>query len=108
MRTESASRKTSTVRVPTASIPSSPVLALAAAFALVLWSPPLGAQIAVDSSSNATGTTASLSWSHTVSGSNRILIVGTSHRDATQTVTGVTYGGLSLTPIGSPIVEPSN
>lgn len=62
----------------------------------------VGGGIGFDAASSATGNTNSLSWSHTVGvGSNRILIVGVSiMNSATQTVTGVTYAGTALTPVG--------
>jgi len=60
------------------------------------------AAIALDSVSTASGSTVStLTWSHTVgSGSNRVLMVGTSLRDGNKTVTTVTYGGTPLTRRG--------
>ncbi len=58
----------------------------------------------VDSVSTKTGNGTSVTWSHTVSGSgtNRLLVVGVSHRTANSaaTVTGVTYAGLPLTRVG--------
>ncbi len=55
-----------------------------------------------DAVSSATGNTASLAWSHTIgSGSDRILIVGVSNRRTNRTVNSVTYGGISLTRIGT-------
>src|SRR5205085_1650172 len=54
-------------------------------------------KIGDDNSSSAKGTTASLTWSHTVaSGSNRILTVGVSYDDETKSVSGVTYGGVAM------------
>jgi hypothetical protein len=68
---------------------------LGALLALSLPRPALAA-IAVDADTSATGSTASLSWSHTVgSGPNRFLIVETSDRDGNKTVSGTTYGALS-------------
>jgi hypothetical protein len=68
---------------------------------LAMASAPALAAIAVDSATSAQGSTASLSWNHTVgSGANRILIVGTSHRDGNRTVDSVTYGGTLLVKIG--------
>jgi hypothetical protein len=61
-----------------------------------------GAAIVLDSTTNANGITALLTWSHTVGmGNSRILIVGTAHRDGNMSVTSVTYGGTALTSIGS-------
>ena len=49
----------------------------------------LDSSIAVDNTSTAKGNTASLSWAHTVAtGSNRLLLVRTSHRDGNKSVTG--------------------
>lgn len=60
---------------------------------------------AVSTATNATDPT-SLTWSHTCSGSDRILIVGTSTESDTgghtaQTVSGITYNGVALTKIRS-------
>jgi len=61
-----------------------------------------GAAIVLDSTTNANGSTALLTWSHTVGmGNNRILIVGTAHRDGNRSVASVTYGGTALTSIGA-------
>src|SRR5438093_7002978 len=51
--------------------------------------------IAVDASSTTKGSgVSSLTWSHTVSGSNRLLIVGVSTRKNNQvTISGITYSG---------------
>jgi hypothetical protein len=47
-------------------------------------------------------TAASFTWSHTVSGSNRILVVGVSIRNTqNETVTNVTYAGTPLTFVGA-------
>lgn len=49
---------------------------------------------------NSTG--ASFTWSHTVSGSNRVLVVGVSVRNPqNQTVSTVTYAGIPLTFVGA-------
>jgi uncharacterized repeat protein (TIGR01451 family) len=60
------------------------------------------AQIAQDNIStiNSNGSTTSMSWFHTTSGSNRILIVGVSYSAGSITTTTVTYGVTSLTRIG--------
>ncbi|MGE3842305.1 MAG: hypothetical protein AB7I50_12015, partial [Vicinamibacterales bacterium] len=60
----------------------------------------LDGSIDVGATSTAQAKTASLSWSHTVAaGSNRLLIVRTSHRDGNKSVTGVTFGGSALTKL---------
>lgn len=58
--------------------------------------------IAFDAASSCTPVTASsFTWSHTTSGSNRILIVGVALRNnLSQTVSSVAYAGTSLTLIG--------
>jgi uncharacterized repeat protein (TIGR01451 family) len=57
--------------------------------------------IVVDNASSAIGNTDSLSWTHVVNaGSNRILMVGTSHRDGNKSVTSITYAGMPLTRAG--------
>jgi hypothetical protein len=76
-------------------------------FALeIAAAPPASSQINFDAASNSTGdgNGASISWDHTVtaSGSNRILVVGVSWRNAgndTWTVSSVTYNSLPLTLI---------
>lgn len=63
----------------------------------------VGGGIAFDAASSAAGNNvASLSWSHTAGGSQRILIVGVAIRNSGgRTVTGVTYNGLPLALIGA-------
>lgn len=81
-----------------------------AMLAAVCFAGPARADIAfdapssVDGGANATGNTAPLTWSHTVTstGTNRILIVGVAMRNAAaQTVAanGVTYNGVVLTQL---------
>jgi len=61
-----------------------------------------GAGVALDNTTNASGKTSSLSWSHTVgAGSDRLLLVATSHRDGNKQVTAISYGGASLTRLGA-------
>lgn len=72
----------------------------------LLWPSTSWAAIAFDAaaSGNATGT--SLAYSHTVSGSDRVLIVGvTLYSNSTQTVSTVTYNGVSMTLIPSCTAE---
>lgn len=60
---------------------------------------------AASSAASSGGGTSPLTWSHTVSvsGTNRILIVGVSIKNDTgQTVTGVSYAGVSFPLIGNP------
>ncbi len=60
----------------------------------------LDSSIAVANTSTAQAKTASLAWSHTVAvGSNRLLLVRTSHRDGNKAVTSVRYGSASLTRV---------
>ena len=63
------------------------------------------AAIAFDAASSAKAANASsLSWSHTCSGSDRLLVVGTNAGDTTagdRPVTGITYNGAALTKIRS-------
>jgi len=82
-------------------------LKVAAVFLFFLLPVHIHAQgIAFDAASSAdtgTGTASSLTWSHTIgsSGTNRVLIVGVSIRNnSSQTVSGVTYSGTSLSMIG--------
>jgi hypothetical protein len=70
------------------------------------------AGIAFDAASSASSSgsgSASLTWSHTVSvsGTNRILIVGVSVKSGS-TVTGVSYAGVSFSAISNPIVVGNN
>ncbi len=55
--------------------------------------------IAFDSSSEASGTSTSLTYSHTTSGDDRLLIVGVSYNDNEDLSTTVTYNGVSMTKI---------
>jgi hypothetical protein len=73
---------------------SSPVTSISAALSVI-------GGISVDNVSSASTNGATLQWLHTVgSGNNRILIVTTANHDGNQTVTGVTYGGVTLTQVG--------
>lgn len=47
------------------------------------------------------GSTGTLTHSHTITGSNTLLIVATSFSSSTDTVTGVTWGGVAMTTNGS-------
>lgn len=76
---------------------------------VLLASPLLHAQVAVDSSSSnsavlaGTGTP-TLTIAHTTAGTNRLMLVGVSiniQNVNTATVTGVTYGGTALTRVGA-------
>jgi hypothetical protein len=64
-----------------------------------------GGQVALDASSfgllNALAST--LSWSHTASGSDRLVIVAISWQDSIgdESITGVTYGGTAMSLLGS-------
>jgi hypothetical protein len=75
---------------------------LIAAF-LLFTAPPVCAQIGVDGVSSADGTTtASFSWSHTVTGSaDTVLQVGCGIADSNQaaTISGITYNGSALTKL---------
>lgn len=73
------------------------------ALLFVLVSAPAWAALAVDAvSSSACGACTSLSWSHTVSGSETVLVIGFSGYDTTpDVVTGVTYNGVAMTLIPS-------
>ncbi|NTW31101.1 MAG: hypothetical protein HGB12_00430 [Bacteroidetes bacterium] len=61
--------------------------------------------IALDATSSAVaGPESSKTWSHTCTGSNLILIVGTEVRGNGTAVTSLTYNGVAMTQIGSPLV----
>jgi len=49
---------------------------------------------------NTSGSATSVSWDHTVSGSNRALVVFVYNDDATDKVTGVTYNSVAMTRVG--------
>lgn len=70
---------------------------------LSLCAAPSWAALAIDSASSAgCGSCTSLSWSHTVSGSDTVLVIGISGYDTTpDVVTGVTYNGVAMTLIPS-------
>ena len=58
--------------------------------------------IAFDAASSASGNSvSSLTWSHTCTGADLILIVGVSWFGSARTVSGVTYAGTALTSVGS-------
>lgn len=61
--------------------------------------------IAFDTASEATPATGtSLSWSHTCSGSDRILFVGVvGNLGSNGDISGVTYGGVALAQVGAPV-----
>ncbi len=69
---------------------------------LSLCAAPSWAALAIDSASSAgCGSCTSLSWSHTVSGTNRLLVVGPSGYDTADSVTGATYNSVSMTVVPS-------
>lgn len=51
--------------------------------------------------STSAGNVASLSWTHTASGSHRLVVVGLSWGLGGATVTSATYGGVAMTEIGT-------
>jgi len=59
--------------------------------------------LAIDATSSTSGGAGAgpFTWSHTVSGSDRGLVVWVSHFDSSDTVTSVTYNGVSMTAIPS-------
>lgn len=61
------------------------------------------ATVGYDTSTGATDlVVSSLTWSHTCSGTNRLLVVGVTINDGTsESVTGVTYNGVAMTSAGS-------
>lgn len=74
--------------------------------ALSLCAAPSWAALAIDAvASSACGSCTSLSYSHTVSGTNRLLWVGPSGYDTGDTVTGVTYNAVSMTLVPSSAVS---
>jgi len=70
---------------------------------LVFAAGPAWAAVTLDATTKASVQSAgSLTWSHTVSGSSRLLIVGVTVDDVTQqNITGVTYAGTAMTKIGT-------
>lgn len=60
--------------------------------------PPPPVPALFDAASSGSGATGTTTWSHTVTGSNTVLIVGIATVDTL--VTGVTYGGVSMTLAG--------
>ena len=92
--------RTLRVRVSASNVAGGPVVADSVQTAAVVAVSPPGAGLVVDASSSAAslGSVSSLSWSHTSSGVDRLLVVAVSHRDNSgASVVGVTYGGQSLT-----------
>jgi hypothetical protein len=68
------------------------------AVAKLSWQSVVAAAPAVDSASQAGAETADLAWAHTVSGDNRLLLVGAAIRGNVP-IASITYGGLPLTKI---------
>ena len=61
-----------------------------------------GAAIVVDNTASTAGNDTSLTWSHTIgTGLNRLLVVGVAMRKGNVVPTGVTFGGVPLTNIGT-------
>ena len=60
--------------------------------------------VAFDAVSSAGGSTSSFSWSHTCSGSNRILLLGITWYDSGDTVSAVTYNSVAMTAVPSSTV----
>lgn len=59
--------------------------------------------IALDTTSNGATTGTSLTFSHTCSGSNKILFVGVGQENSTDVISGVTYNSVSMTAIDTQI-----
>lgn len=77
--------------------------------ALSLCAAPSWGALAIDAASSAgCGACTSLSWSHTVSGTNRLLVVGPSGYDTSDTVTGVTYNSVAMTVVPSSSTSTGN
>jgi hypothetical protein len=59
--------------------------------------------IAIDAASGTTVTNANATWSHTVAGMNRLLLVGIAIEmdSPNHTVSGITYDGVALTPVAA-------
>jgi len=57
--------------------------------------------IAVDTVTTGTGTGSSITVSHTTSGTDRLMLVGISAQGTAPVVSGVTYGGVTLSLVGS-------
>lgn len=57
--------------------------------------------LAVDAIGSGSGSGSSLTFAHTCSGSNRLLVVWVSYYDSLDTPTGVTYNGVAMTAIPS-------
>jgi hypothetical protein len=65
--------------------------------------------IAFDAASAINSTTgSSLTYAHTCTGNDRILFVGYHSDTASDLVTGITYGGVSMTKIGSSVQVPGD
>ena len=84
---------------------SDPLLAVATATVTVTVNAVSVSPVAVDAVSSASSDgTPIFSWSHiTGSGTDRLLVVGTSVGDNPATVTGVTYGSIALTKLRSDV-----
>lgn len=69
--------------------------------ALLLLPASSWAALAVDAIGSDSGSGSSLTFAHTCSGSNRLLVVWVSYYDSFDTPTGVTYNGVAMTAIPS-------
>jgi uncharacterized repeat protein (TIGR01451 family) len=82
-----------------------PFLVLVALLLFIAWTPEIRGQVTFDAASSTdtgSGSAVSRTFSHTTSGSDRILIVGVSiFRNSSQSVSSVTYAGTGLTYVGS-------
>lgn len=62
--------------------------------------------IAFDAQSSDSGNGATLSWSHTCSGTDRVLVVSVGYLgDASKLVSGITYNGVALTNVRADEIE---
>ena len=66
--------------------------------------------LAVDAASSSEATSAtSLTWSHTVSGTNRLLVVGVQfYKNVNSFISGITYNSVALTPVTGAAINTSN
>lgn len=63
------------------------------------WRNSASNQAAFDASSTTGSGTSPLSWSHTCTGNNRLLVVSVTQNVTTDKITGITYGGVALTKL---------
>ena len=65
--------------------------------------------LAIDATSNSNSSSSPLTWSHTCAGAERLLVVSVAlNPGSSGSVSGVTYNGAALTPVGLAVGDASD